>query len=72
MSLKKGGRRRTRSVRRAPRRRMTFKKLNNEMSKPFSAVLGTLGLRKPIKNVFKSVRASLGGSKKCKTYKKKC
>ena len=56
MSLKK---RRTRSNRRAPRRKMTFKKLNEEMSKPFSAVLGTVGLRKPIKNVFKSVRASL-------------
>jgi len=71
MNVKYIDRKHTRSLKRAPKRKVTFKKLNNQLGRPFSAVLGTVGIKKPVINLFKSVKASLGGKNKKYTYKKK-
>ena len=77
MALTRGGRRRrsSRRVRKAPKRHSTsrMQKIVKDVDDPFNAVLGSVGLKKPVDNIFRSVRVSMGGKKRKhkKTHRKK-
>ena len=66
MSLKSGGKKRSRSRKHAPRRRESFEKLNQEIRSPFSAVFNTRVLKKPVNKFVKTIKKSLGGKQKKK------
>ena len=72
MSLKIGRRRRSRSRKHAPRRIQSFEKLNEEIGSPFSAVLNTKILKKPVNKFVRTIKKSLGGKRRKKTYRRKC
>jgi hypothetical protein len=78
MALTRGGRRRrtSRRVRKAPKRYSTsrMQKMVKDVDDPFNAVLGSVGLKKPVDDIFRSVRVSMGGKKhkhRKKTHRKK-
>ena len=71
MSLKIRRKRISRSRRKAPRRRESFKKLNEEIGSPFSAVLNTNVLKKPVNKLVTTMKKTLGGKRKKRTHHRK-
>jgi len=65
-------RKKFRSRRKAPKRNMSFKKINEEIAAPFSAVLNTHILKKPANKLIRTIKNTLGGKRKKKTYRRKC